>query len=376
MSGQTTVMGKLSHLIILHTTTYYVDMIRDGTVVRAKIWTNAERSGTPHVTLSDLTIGTTCDGMDGIQHWSETTNDAGSGWVRNVNFYDGVTSVTPATWTRGGTRGIFQVLNVFEYVTIATPGNATDFGDPTVSRSLCAGCNNDTRGILAGGGGSYYDTIDYITVATPGNATDFGNLTQTMGYLVGYNSDVRGVIAGGYKSGNYNFIDYITTATPGNATDFGDLTVNRGETMGAFHSDVRGVCGGGYASGLSNVIDYTTIATPSNATDFGDLVVATKGLGGVNNLTRGVFMGGDEAPANFIQYVTIATPSNTTDFGDLLEASDGSNAACHSMTRGLYQHGRQTYSIQYITIDTTGNAIDFGDTTGNLNQTTGFNDGF
>ena len=75
-------------------TTYYVDMIRDGTVVRAKVWTNAERSGTPHVTIADLTIGTNCDGMDGIQHWSETAGDAGSGWVRNVNFYDGVTSLT------------------------------------------------------------------------------------------------------------------------------------------------------------------------------------------------------------------------------------------------------------------------------------------
>jgi hypothetical protein len=101
MSGQTNSYGETvsSNNEFALNTTYYVDMIRDGTVVRAKIWTNAERSGTPHVTLSDLTIGTTCDGMDGIQHWSETTNDAGSGWVRNVNFYDGVTSVTPATWT-------------------------------------------------------------------------------------------------------------------------------------------------------------------------------------------------------------------------------------------------------------------------------------
>ena len=121
----------------------------------------------------------------------------------------------------GGTRGIFQVLAVFEYVTIATPGNCTDFGDPSVTRSLCGTCNNDTRGILAGGGGAYYDTIDYITVATPGNATDFGDLTQTMGYLVGYNSDVRGVIAGGYKGGNQlnpNYKRSINTPNAGPST--------------------------------------------------------------------------------------------------------------------------------------------------------------
>ena len=144
--------------------------------------------------------------------------------------------------------------------------------------------------------------------------------------------------------------------------------------MGALHSDVRGVVGGGNDSGGSDIIDYTTIATPGNATDFGDLVSGRKGLGGVTNLTRGVFIGGDDVDQ--IEYITIATPGNATDFGDLLEISDGSNAACHSMTRGLYQHGRQTYSIQYITIDTTGNAIDFGDTASNLNQSTGLNDGF
>jgi hypothetical protein len=94
LSGQTNSYAETTATTFALNTTYYVDMIRDGTVVRAKVWTNAERTGTPHATLADLTIGTNCDGMTGIQHWSETASDAGSGWVRNVNFYNGVTSIT------------------------------------------------------------------------------------------------------------------------------------------------------------------------------------------------------------------------------------------------------------------------------------------
>ena len=82
-----------------------------------------------------------------------------------------------------GIRGIWSggyrpsASNILDYVTIATKGNAADFGDSTVVRSEHGGTANVFRGLFAGGSGAI-NTIDYITIATPGNATDFGDLTE------------------------------------------------------------------------------------------------------------------------------------------------------------------------------------------------------
>jgi len=73
--------------------------------------------------------------------------------------------------------------NVISFVTIASAGNATDFGDLVAENYLMASCSSSTRGLFAGGaiGASPYETnvIQYITIATTGNATDFGDLLAT-----------------------------------------------------------------------------------------------------------------------------------------------------------------------------------------------------
>ena len=70
--------------------------------------------------------------------------------------------------------------NTIQYVTTQTAGNATDFGDATSARySGGTGVmGNTTRGLFAGGyldGTGQTNIIDYVTIATPGNATDFGD---------------------------------------------------------------------------------------------------------------------------------------------------------------------------------------------------------
>ena len=130
------------------------------------------------------------------------------------------------------------------------------------------------RGVFGGGldvGWAPVNILDYITISTPGNAIDFGDLTVERYRLAACSSSTRGVFGGGYASANSNVLDYITISTPGDATDFGDLTVKRGN-LAACSSSTRGVFGGGYIGGVSNVIDYITIATSGNAVDFGDLV--------------------------------------------------------------------------------------------------------
>jgi hypothetical protein len=75
--------------------------------------------------------------------------------------------------------------NVIDYVTIATTGNAIDFGDLTVARQQLAGCSSETRGLFGGGNvsGNSQNIIDYVTIATTGNAIDFGDITQARDLL-------------------------------------------------------------------------------------------------------------------------------------------------------------------------------------------------
>ena len=125
--------------------------------------------------------------------------------------------------------------NVMDYVTIATAGNATDFGDLSESRAAVAASSNGTVGIIAGGVGSgsypssYKNEIDSITVATTGNATDFGDLTYQAQMATSCADATRGIIAGGYTTAAAGdvTINYITFASAGNATDFGDMNTGR-----------------------------------------------------------------------------------------------------------------------------------------------------
>ena len=78
------------------------------------------------------------------------------------------------------------------------------------------------------------NTIDYITIASLGNAVNFGQLTTARGYGAGMASATRGVFAGGltaYPAG-VNTIDYITIASLGNAINFGSASSAIGGSFG------------------------------------------------------------------------------------------------------------------------------------------------
>ena len=89
-----------------------------------------------------------------------------------------------------GTRGVFAggkapgVVDTMEYITIATEGNGTDFGDLSAAKRNITGNSNSVRGTFAGGHtaasgtGNNINVIEYITIASTGNAADFGDLTE------------------------------------------------------------------------------------------------------------------------------------------------------------------------------------------------------
>ena len=99
-------------------------------------------------------------------------------------------------------------------------------------RHEASGGSSATRAIVAQGGetpgGSLSDEIDYVTIASTGNATDFGNLTDAKYQTAGNSTNIRCVAAGGLDPSSVNVIEYITIASTGNGADFGDLgRVNR-----------------------------------------------------------------------------------------------------------------------------------------------------
>ena len=88
-----------------------------------------------------------------------------------------------------------------------------------------AACSSSTRGLFGGGyTPTVLNAIDYITIATLGNAINFGDLTQARNYISACSSSIRGVWGGGNAPTGTNTIDYVTIQAQGNAVDFGDLT--------------------------------------------------------------------------------------------------------------------------------------------------------
>ena len=85
-----------------------------------------------------------------------------------------------------GTRGVFANggSNTIDFITIASAGNASDFGDSTLLRAQCtATMSNSIRGVFAGGyqpspNSTDTNTVDFITIATTGNASDFGDISR------------------------------------------------------------------------------------------------------------------------------------------------------------------------------------------------------
>ena len=181
-----------------------------------------------------------------------------------------------------------------------------------------------------------------------------------------------GLIAGAQNSdATMNKVEIPTT---GNATDFGDLTQGR-EMGAAFGSATRGVIMGGRdAPGTGQTtIDYVTLSSLGGANDFGNLSDGARHfLEGLSNQTRGMSMGGlQPSPSrrlNNISFVTIATTGDSSDFGALTVPC--SQGACFSSpTRGLCSLGgapsiaSEVNFIDFITISTLGDAKDFGDVT-------------
>ena len=298
-----------------------------------------------------------------------------------MNFPTGRTEERVIVNNNFGTRGlVFQgltypsapsstYLNTIEFITVATKGNATDFGDLISKANSGAGAGNLTRGIQVSGNdpSGATNVIQFVTIATTGDAQDFGDVGYERCNAGAVSNQTRLVYSGGEgMSSPYpklNNIEFITFASTGNGTDFGDQVTLVNSPYGV-SSPTRGVFMGG--SGATPVIQKIEIATTGNSVLFGDLTSALYNVRGtITNGHRGVMAGGVISPTgrvNNIDFITIQSGGKSITFGDLTDARDPSNLS--SMTRGVMLSGDYPANVNimdFIEIMTTGNAVDFGD---------------
>ena len=142
-------------------------------------------------------------------------------------------------------------------------------------------------------GSAFVNVMDYVTIATTGNAADFGDLTSAYAYGGGVSNGVRGLVGGGANpSGEVTHMDYITIATTANSQDFGDLLYGR-EHVGAVSNSTRGVWFGGVTPTYQTDIQYAIIATTGSAANWGELNVP-------NNLPKGYQSGASDSHGGLV----------------------------------------------------------------------------
>jgi len=281
---------------------------------------NAQTGGTRGLFAGGSTPGGVVNEIDFIN--VDTTGDA-------LDFGNLETARRGVACLGSRTRGIMAGgrvspdLNTIEFVTFASKGNGANFGDLTITSHHGTGLSNATRGIITAMENPNWPSnnsnrIDFITIASTGDANDFGDLYFGTRESGGCNSPTRGIVKGGTPT-HSNVIQFITISTTGNSSDFGDTTVAASRGLGSGSNAVRGVLHLGYTPTVLNTVDFITIATLGDAKDFGDLTEARFQAGGAASTTRLVVMGGSTpSDVDTMDYAQIMTKGNFLSFGELV----------------------------------------------------------
>jgi len=232
------------------------------------------------------------------------------------------------------TRGLFTSgynaptkNNIIEYITIASASNGTDFGDRTTATYGGNAFSSSTRAIFCGGQGNpspspgVVNIIDYVEIATIGNAVDFGDAGVGRRYAATSSNGVRGFVMGSsvgpvaYSSQ----IDRITIASKGNTINVGDLTADTFNSNGCSNSTrslifIGEILPSPYAT--TKRIDAYDMASTGNAQDFGDLTVARQRNASCASNIRGIAGGGTPAGL-YMESILFSTRGSAEYFTDL-----------------------------------------------------------
>ena len=156
----------------------------------------------------------------------------------SVDFGDMTTKTSTGQGFSSPTRGISAGgtnpsgggrQSLIQFITISTLGNTQDFGDLVKAAAFsCANtASNSIRGLITvnnTASGTYENTIQFVTIATLGNATDFGDLIRGSEWCCGMASPTRAVFHNPGGNANQEYLEYSQIMTTGDSVDFGDIT--------------------------------------------------------------------------------------------------------------------------------------------------------
>ena len=306
-----------------------------------------------------------------------------------LEFYTGNNWATVNTFTEmqnsPSNRGRMLVMggnNASQYteiqlIQINTQGTSTIFGQLTQKRSHNTALANSIRGMCLGGLGPETDIIDYVTIASEGDAVDFGNLQSSKFGGGGAASSTRGLFCGGYDSpSNKDIIDYVEIMTLGNALDFGDLTrARRYPTSVA--SPTRVVTSGGTGDSYTHnqsgarMTDIFTISSKGNAIDFASLSDNPEQMAGFTDGIRGIFLLSTpyqtSTTVNRIDQLNVVSGGNAINHGELQRLTAAQPAGGCNHVRGITAGGFNTPGtdltefIDMTEIQKPGVSVNFGD---------------
>ena len=137
-------------------------------------------------------------------------------------------------------------VSEIDFITMASKGNSTIFGDMDSTRGLGAAANT-TTGLFAGGKGPDQQNLNIIykiTIASTGSQTEFGTLATGARKPEGVSNSTRACFAGGNQepSGRITAIQSVNFSSGGTTEFLGDLATAR--EAGNSNSDSHGGLGG------------------------------------------------------------------------------------------------------------------------------------
>ena len=133
-----------------------------------------------------------------MANYPQLDDQVGVWKLKDVN-----SAVMGGYWRTVGSRALSMggnESNTIDFITMASTGNATDFGDMLLgsdgSFETSSGFAGWTRALgLAGASPS--NKLEYVTIASQGNVADFGDATAGTFFRAGTSNSTRGLMAGG-----------------------------------------------------------------------------------------------------------------------------------------------------------------------------------
>ena len=312
--------------------------------------------------------------------------------LNTLEFYNGiewrqftVSGASGRCLIMGGSGTNAKHLQTIDYVSIPTTGNAISFGDLLEPVDGMSATSSSIRAVTFGGTqnpnspntNTTVNVMQYVTMTSSGNATDFGDLVGKHRYPGSATNGTRAILFGGSGSPSYKTgIEMFNISTLGNAVDTGG-DAKAASLMEQVYSPTRAIFVSGYtpanapANGgtVDNIVPFThyiNIVSTGDTTNFGEMYLRSGS--GVSNQTRGIIGGGGNPsfPQTRMYYITIASLGEFQCFGEVTEGSQKGNGNASSSTRGLFCGGStpapgRINNIDYVTFSALGNAVDFGD---------------